>query len=274
MPTYDEVIVTLLFFSMLIWEYLSGIYSNNKRNRDEWLVDIISLIQLPIIKSTVLFLAFQLGVLILPDVHNVLQDMPFWLGFLLVFIPDDYSHYWIHQASHKSRFLWPFHRTHHTPTVYQTSIAFRENWLWFWIMPGFWWAGLMVYFGLIEQVILSTAIIGVRNVWIHTGFHWDKKMYSHPIGSKVMKIVEHIINPPGLHRGHHGMGKNGVPFGNYAQTLFIWDVMFGTAVFKNGAIPEYYAIAEQDIMQQPWYYQLWWPISKKKDTTVNTDEVL
>lgn len=43
-----------------------------------------------------------------------------------------------------------------------------------------------------------------------------------------MKILEYFINTPGLHRDHHGLGENGVPCGNFAQTLFIWDVMFGT----------------------------------------------
>jgi len=270
MPTYDEIIVTLLFFTVLIWEFSSGIYHNNKRLKGEWLVDVISFLQLPIIRPIVMLIAFQLGVLLLPKMQNAFQELPFWLGFIIVFIPDDFSHYWIHRFSHKSKFLWPFHRTHHTSTVYQTSVAFRENWLWFWIQPGFWWAGLMVSLGLIEQVLLSTAIIGVHNIWIHTGFNWGKNIYLHPLGNKVMKIIEHIINTPGLHRGHHGMGKNGVPFGNYAQTLFIWDVMFGTAIFKNSAIPEYYGIAEQDIMQQPWYYLLWWPIWKKKEATTKT----
>ena len=269
MPTYDEIIVTVLFFSMLLWEYLSGIYQQNKRIKGEWLVDAISFLQLPIVKTIVVFMAFNLGALLLPNMKNIFQDLLFWFGFLIVFIPDDFSHYWIHRYSHKSQFSWPFHRSHHTPTVYQTSIAFRENWLWFWIMPGFWWAGLMVYFGLIEQVILSTAIIGVHNVWIHTGFNWDKNIYTNCVGRKIMRAIEYIINTPGLHRGHHGMGKNGVPFGNYAQTLFIWDVMFGTAVFKNGAIPEYYGIAEKDIMHQPWYYQLWWPIFNKKNKSKN-----
>jgi len=53
MATYDEIIVTLLFFSMLLWEYLSGMYHKNKRLKGEWLVDAISFLQLPLVKSAV-----------------------------------------------------------------------------------------------------------------------------------------------------------------------------------------------------------------------------
>lgn len=264
MPSYDEVIVISLFFGFMLWEYFAGVYKRYKRLDKEWYVDIISFAQLGILKPLVMLTAFWIAAQIFPNLQDSLSELPFWLAFLIVFIPDDFSHYWVHRIAHQVSFIWPMHRTHHTATAYQASISFRENWSWFVIMPGFWWHGFMIYFGLLEEVILTSAIVGAHDVWLHNAATWDKKLYENRWTKTPMKILEYFINTPALHRGHHGLGKNSVPFGNYAQTLFIWDVIFGTATYNKGAIPEYYAVTNEVIMKQAWYYHLWWPFFKKK----------
>jgi len=268
MLNYDEIIITLLFISLLAWEYSSGLYRKHKRSLDEWLVDGISFLQLGLIKPVVVLMGFSLGALVFADQQDSLTTLPFWLGFLLVFLPDDFLHYWIHRLTHNHPVLWGIHRTHHSASVYQISIAFRENWLAYVVMPGFWWSGLMIYLGLIEQVLLSTTLIGVHNVWLHSGSTWDQKLYTNRLTGRAMKIFEYFINTPGLHRVHHGLGKNGVPMGNYGQTLFIWDVLFATATFNQGKLPEYYGTYNPDTMRQPWYFHLWWPLCKKRPATV------
>jgi len=273
MFTYDEIIVTALFFSLVVFEYFFGTYRRSKRIEKDWLIDSISFIQLSVQKPLVMFAAFALGTYFLPEMRDSLVNTPYWLAFLIVFIPDDFFHYWIHRFAHVMPWLWPTHRTHHTATSYQASNGFRENWLWFTIMPGFWWQGLMIYFGLIEEVLLSTAIIGVHNVWLHNGSTKDTVLYKNRFTKLPMKIFEFFINTPSLHRAHHGLGKNSVPYGNYAQTLFVWDVLFGTATFTKDAVPEYYAVSNDEIMQQPWYYHLWWPLVKKRPVPVSRSEM-
>jgi len=273
MPRYDEVIVVLLFVSFLIWDHFSGVYKRNKRAPGEWLVDAISLPALAIIKPIVMAAGFGLGALILPGASDGLGQLPFWLACLVVFIPDDFGHYWIHRLAHNRPSFWPFHRTHHTSTGYQTSVAFRENCLWWVVQPGFWWQGLMIYLGLLEEVLLVTTIIGVHNIFLHNSSTKDRVLYTNRFTRGPMKMFEYLVNTPGLHRAHHGLGKNSVPFGNYGQTLFIWDVIFGTAVFNKGLIPEYYAVSNPEIMKQPWYYHLWWPLVKKRSETDPSLEV-
>ncbi len=264
MPNYDEVLVTGLFLLALTWESLAGIYRRHPRPIAEWLVDGLSFLQLPLIKGSIVLIVFGLATLLVPEMKNSLQELPFFLGFLLIFLPDDLSHYWLHRLAHEHPRLWGFHRTHHTPTVYQVSIAFRENWMWFWVMPGFWWTGFMVYLGLLEEALLSTAVIGAHNVWLHTGTHWDQRIYRKKSLRRFVALFEMLVNTPNLHRAHHGLGENGVPMGNYAQTLFIWDVIFGTATFNRGALPERYGTTNPESMKQSWYYNLWWPLFKKR----------
>ncbi len=54
------------------------------------------------------------------------------------------------------------------------------------------------------------------------------------------------------------LGENGVPFGNYGQTLFIWDQLFGTATFMDDKVPEIYGTIAAD--ESKWHQQLWWPL--------------
>jgi len=116
----------------------------------------------------------------------------------------------------------------------------------------------MIHLGLGNIVADSALIIGLHNVVAHYGFTWDAKLYNWPLIGAFMRILERVFNIPSLHRGHHGLGENGVPFGNYAQTLFIWDQLFGTAVFLNDNIPEKYGTIAPDTLK--WYQQLWWPL--------------
>jgi len=221
----DTVTVIGLFAALLAAEYFAGITHRHPQAKNERLIDFVSLLQLGLIKPAVMFLAFALAALVFPDSRHGFAELPFWLGFLIVFLPDDFSHYWIHRLAHRNPRVWGLHRTHHTPAVYQVSIAFRENWLWFWVMPGFWWMGAMVYFGLLEQVVLSATVIGVHNVLLHTGFEGDRTLYRRKRLRRFVRYFEYLINTPSLHRGHHGLGDNGVPAGNFAQTLFVGRVV-------------------------------------------------
>ncbi|MCG8672777.1 MAG: sterol desaturase family protein [Pseudomonadales bacterium] len=267
---WDALLIATTFFALVLVEGLSGLFQNQKKHSRHWWIDFISLAQVALLIKPAIFLLASLGLgLLLTDYQNALTDMPFWLGFLLVFLPDDFTHYWYHRLAHENDWMWPWHRTHHSTPTYQTSIAFRENWAWFWFMPGIWWSAAMFYFGLVEQVVLSTAIIGLHNTLIHNGFTFDTKLYNRPIIGKLIKAFEHIIQTPSLHRGHHGLGRNGVPMGNYGQTLFIWDVIFGTAKFIGGKIPEKYGVIKGG--EEPWYTQLWAPYGYRK--TINPQTI-
>jgi len=258
----DELNTTLLvagvFVAIALLEFSLGLYRSKKRFSRDWVIDLISLAQLALVlKPAALFLSLVIASYVWPEGRGILADLPFWMAFLIVFVPDDFMHYWYHRLAHQWDWMWPMHRTHHTAQQYQVTVAFRENWSWLFFMPGFWWMGLMIHLGLGHVVAVSALVIGLHNVVAHYGFTWDARLYNKPIIGKFMRLLERVINTPSLHRGHHGLGENGVPFGNYAQTLFIWDQLFGTAVFLNEKIPEKYGTIAADTSN--WRQQLWWP---------------
>ncbi len=267
----STLLVAIVFIGLAMLELVLGIYNSKKRYIRDWIIDFISVAQLSLLlKPVALFLAYMIAQHLWPSGHNLLSDLPFWLAFLIVFLPDDFMHYWYHRLAHEHEWIWPMHRTHHTPYQYQVTIAFRENWTWLFFMPGFWWMGLMIYLGLGEEVALSALIIGLHNVVIHNGVTWDTHLYRMPIIGFLMRMLERVINTPSLHRGHHGLGENSVPFGNYAQTLFIWDQLFGTAVFLNDKVPEQYGVIAPD--ESTWWQQLWWPFFRLPQVKPDTIE--
>ena len=259
---WEALFIASAFFGLVVLEGVLGIYRHGARSNKHWWIDFISLAQLALfIKPIMFFLAAMALWSLAPQWQGAWADLPFWLGFLIVFVPDDFTHYWYHRLAHENDWMWPWHRTHHSTPTYHTSIAFRENWAWFWFMPGIWWSGAMVYMGLVEEVALSTAVIGLHNVLIHSGLEIDKRFYQSRTGKKLMRIFETVIQTPSLHRGHHGLGSGGVPFGNYGQTLFIWDVLFGTATFVEDRRPERYGVVTGG--EEPWHQQLWLPYAYK-----------
>jgi len=63
MPNYGEVLVMMLFGSLLLWEYLAGVHQGTKRVKNDWLVDAISVVQLVITKPLIMLVAFSAGAL-------------------------------------------------------------------------------------------------------------------------------------------------------------------------------------------------------------------
>ena len=43
-------------------------------------------------------------------------------------------------------------------------------------------------------MLLAAAIIGVHNIFLHTGFHADRLLYQAPARKKLMRYIEYVIN--------------------------------------------------------------------------------
>ena len=267
MEHLDTYIIAGLFFIFGLLEVLGGLYVNSKKRKDDWIIDIVSIIQLAvIIKPAIILTVGIVAGFLFPNYANTL-DLPLWLAVIIVILPDEFLHYWYHRKGHEWTWLWKIHRTHHTTPDMGVGISFRENWLWFVLMPNLWFSAFWIYFGLGEAYIISNLIIGGIDILTHTKVKWDKKLYSNKYLKPVVWLIQRIIVLPATHYGHHGYGKNGVPMGNYATLFIFWDVLFGTAKFYNG-YPEKYGIEPDP--RDPWHAQLWFPIFKsdKKDSEI------
>ncbi|GAB3262636.1 sterol desaturase family protein [Chitinimonas naiadis] len=133
------------------------------------------------------------------------------------FLIQDFLYYFFHRASHRVRWLWASHVTHHSSERLNLSTAFRQSltypisgmWL-FWLPMA--WLGFAP-----DLVILVVGLNLAFQFFVHT----------EAIGK--LGWIEHIFNTPSHHRVHHAKNPQYIDR-NYAGVLIIWDKLFGSYV--------------------------------------------
>ncbi|MEM7687649.1 MAG: sterol desaturase family protein [Pseudomonadota bacterium] len=151
------------------------------------------------------------------------------LGTALVALVSDLGYYVTHRISHESRWLWPFHKVHHSAEVLTPITAKRNH-------PVFNLALALVrmllsapisgailgVFGVVELATIFglTMLIALMNV---TG---GALRHSH-IWLDFGPILDRIFISPAQHQIHHSQAPRHHNK-NYGLTLAIWDWMFGT----------------------------------------------
>ncbi len=146
-----------------------------------------------------------------------------------VFLARDFTHYWTHRAFH-TRWLWAFHKVHHSAQVLVPATASRVHFLEkvveklsISVMVGayagvFWYAcggevSRYTLFGVTYLVfILNGLAANLRHshVWLSFG-----------------PAIEHVLNSPAQHQIHHSDAPRHFDR-NFGVNLSLWDWMFGT----------------------------------------------
>jgi sterol desaturase/sphingolipid hydroxylase (fatty acid hydroxylase superfamily) len=209
----------------------------------------------------------KLGAWLAPDYRGMLSDLPWWgmVGLLLVF--DDMTQYWWHRLSH-SPLLWPLHRAHHSAAYMSIRVTFRNNFFYYLMMPGLWFAGALLYLGVgglvyaLYIVVKLTVILGAHCAW-----RWDEPLYKIPALRPLMWVLERTISTPATHWAHHAITqKDGVGHykGNFGNLLFIWDIIFGSAHITQKYPAQVGLKDDQLFGQEHWYHQMFFPLFQSK----------
>ncbi|KAH8555947.1 alkylglycerol monooxygenase [Umbelopsis sp. PMI_123] len=130
-------------------------------------------------------------------------------GFLVV----DLAYYMFHRGAHEINLFWATHVVHHSSEYYNQTTALRQS-----IFQSY----CSWIFDLPAALFLPPSLFATHKqfntlfqYWIHT----EMVGYLGPL--------EYIINTPSAHRVHHGRNPYCIDK-NYAGTLIIWDILFGT----------------------------------------------
>ena len=163
------------------------------------------------IKGTTLGLHIFLYQFRIFDLANVI---PLWAMWLMTFILIDFVFYIYHRFSHRVRFLWAIHMSHHSSEEMNFAVSMRQAWLgpiskipFFIVLP---------LLGLDPTII---AVVGVISTL------WGVVGHTQIVGK--LGPLEWILNTPSHHRVHHGANAEYIDK-NYGNLLIIWDRMFGT----------------------------------------------
>jgi sterol desaturase/sphingolipid hydroxylase (fatty acid hydroxylase superfamily) len=140
--------------------------------------------------------------------------LPLWLFWLLTFVVIDLVFYIYHRMSHRIRFLWAIHLSHHSSEEMNFAVSFRQAWFgpiskipFFMVLP---------LLGFDPTIIAAAGVISTL---------WGIVGHTQIIGK--LGVLEWIFNTPSHHRVHHGSNEQYIDK-NYGNLLIIWDRMFGT----------------------------------------------
>ncbi len=147
-------------------------------------------------------------------VFDFVNQIPIWALWIITFISIDLVFYVYHRMSHRIRFLWAIHLSHHSSEEMNFAVSFRQAW--------FGPISKIPFFMVLPLLGFDPTIIAVAGV-IST--LWGIVGHTQVIGK--LGPLELIFNTPSHHRVHHGSNKQYIDK-NYGNLLIIWDRLFGT----------------------------------------------
>jgi sterol desaturase/sphingolipid hydroxylase (fatty acid hydroxylase superfamily) len=149
-----------------------------------------------------------------------------------LFLAQDFFYYFFHRASHRIRWMWASHVTHHSSERLNLSTAFRQSLTY--PISGMWLFWLpLAWLGFEPKNIIAVVAINLAfQFFVHT----------QAIGK--LGWIEQIFNTPSHHRVHHARNAKYIDR-NYAGVLIVWDKLFGSFVEEDPAVPCEYGIVGQ-----------------------------
>jgi sterol desaturase/sphingolipid hydroxylase (fatty acid hydroxylase superfamily) len=266
----DEFISKLIPATVLlvlgVLEALGGLYFNDRRTRNDFTIELVSLVTLPTLIQPGIFLLVVFGMSALfPQWENLFIASGFWWHILAFLLLDDLTQYFWHRLSHVNRTMWKLHRPHHVVEEMGVLVTYRNAVLYYALMPGIWFSAMLVYLGMGHAYLFYIPVKLTVILLAHSETKWDRFLYRYPVLHPLAWVVERIISTPSTHYAHHGLtADDGIshPNGNYGNLLFFWDVLFGTAKITR-KYPERFGAWNQ--VKEPWYVQLLFPIIRSRD---------
>lgn len=150
-----------------------------------------------------------------------------------IFIVSDFTRYWLHRWLHTVKFLWRFHRVHHSARVLTPFTFYRvhpvENFLFgvrYALSSGFVTALFIYLFG---THIHSVDILGV-NAFVVVFMALGSNLRHSHVALKFYSFIEYVLMSPAQHQLHHA---NATMDKNYGGSLSVWDYMFGSLALSS-----------------------------------------
>ncbi len=260
----QNMLVGCLIVGFAAMEFISRRYRDtvNASPNDTKLELFMFLSLLAITQPLTILTTSKLGAWLAPEYKGVLSDWSWWSTVLVLVVVDDMSQYWWHRLSH-SPLLWPLHRAHHSAEYMSIRVTFRNNFFYYLMMPGLWFAGALLYMGVGGMVYAMYFVVKLFVILgAHCAWRWDEPLYRIPALRPLMWVLERTISTPATHWAHHAItNDDGVGHykGNFGNLLFVWDMIFGSAHITR-KYPERVGLIDDKLFgQERWYHQMFYP---------------
>ncbi|QNO25896.1 sterol desaturase family protein [Sphingopyxis sp. OPL5] len=258
----SSLVVMAIYLSFALLELAcTRLFAKDEQTRHDGILEVVSTLMLLVVtQPLILFTVGAIGQALVPQYANALAGIPFLAALALFLVFEDMMQYWWHRASHSFSWLYNLHRAHHNARYMSVRLVYRNNILYYAMMPSIWFAGILVYLGLgwfyAGYLVVKMAVI----IGAHSDFAWDRPLYRIKALSPLMWVVERVISTPATHHAHHGrhLSDGAVHYkGNFGNLLFFWDVLFGTAKITR-SYPVSYGV--ENLPPATLGQQLLWPI--------------
>jgi sterol desaturase/sphingolipid hydroxylase (fatty acid hydroxylase superfamily) len=260
-------IIAAIFVGFVLLEWRAGLFLFRKlSSRKDTLLDTASTLLIPgILVPSILYLSSSLTEILVPGSEDQWAHWPAWAMVGVLLLADDLTQYAWHRLSHTS-WLYPLHRAHHSAAYLSVRVVYRNNLIYYALMPGLWLSGMLIHWGFmavypVYGIIKMTVIIGA-----HSSVPWDAALHRWSATRPLIWILERVISTPTTHSAHHGLHESdGVTHyrGNYGNLLFFWDILFGTARIAEKR-PQEYGI--EGLKPVSWKAELLWPTREESES--------
>ncbi|HRE35648.1 MAG TPA: sterol desaturase family protein [Sphingopyxis terrae] len=258
----SSLIVVAIYVGFCLLELIrTRLFAKSEQSRHDGIIEIVSTFTLLIAtQPAILLIVGALGHAWFPQYEGALAHAPWYAALALFLVFEDMMQYWWHRASHGTAWLYNLHRAHHNARYMSVRLVYRNNIIYYAMMPSIWFAGVLVYLGLgwfyaFYLIVKMAVIIGA-----HSDVAWDAPLYRIRALAPVMWVVERTISTPATHHAHHGRHADDPAVnykGNFGNLLFFWDVLFGTAKITR-SYPQSYGV--ENLPPATLGQQLLWPI--------------
>jgi lathosterol oxidase len=216
--------------------------------RGGWQTDLAHYVANHIFNGAVVFALFLpaqwlAGVFSLERTQDFFGGLPLLIQLVLIYALTDLAQYWVHRAFHRVPALWRFHKVHHSVERMDWLAGSRLH-----IVDVLATRSLslvpMVLLGFSSQAVnLYLPILALQSVFIHCNLQFE------------FRALQKIIATPKFHHWHHTRGPQHLDR-NFAVSLPLWDLLFGTYHSPPGAWPRDYGLLREQIPEGYWAHLL------------------
>jgi sterol desaturase/sphingolipid hydroxylase (fatty acid hydroxylase superfamily) len=146
---------------------------------------------------------------------------PIWAQVLLKLSVGDFLRYWIHRWSHERPLLWRLHAVHHYPSKLYSINVFRFH-------PAD--KSLQFLGDSLPFILLGVGPVVLAYYFV---LYATSGLLQHSNCDLRLGWLNYLVSGPEVHRWHHSQLPPEANH-NYAQTLVVWDLLFGTYFRPDG----------------------------------------
>ncbi|HET6563933.1 MAG TPA: sterol desaturase family protein [Xanthomonadales bacterium] len=172
----------------------------------------------------------------LESLQATIASLPLWLQVVMLMLVTDFAQYWVHRAFHHFPLLWRFHRIHHSVQAMDWLAGSRLHIVDVVVTRAISLVPLVLLGFSNAAINIYLPILALQAVFIHSNLRFE------------MAWLQKIITTPKYHHWHHTRDA-GCTDRNFAVSLPLLDVLFGTYYSPKGQWPESYGIKDPQIAE-------------------------